>query len=69
MLPLFDEPPSFDRAALAARLRALAAENIFVGASSWKYEGWLAQIYAPERYLALGLEVLPQSAFESGMPG
>ncbi len=54
MLPLFDEPSPFDRAALGARLRALAAEDILIGASSWKYEGWLGQIYTPERYLARG---------------
>jgi uncharacterized protein YecE (DUF72 family) len=54
MLPLFDEPSSFDRAGLARRLRALASENIFIGASSWKYEGWLGQIYTPDRYLSRG---------------
>jgi len=54
MLPLFDEPSAFDRAALAFRLRDLAAENIFMGGSSWKYEGWLGQIYTPERYLTRG---------------
>jgi len=54
MLPLFDEPSTFDRASLASRLRALAAQNIFIGGSSWKYEGWLGQIYTPERYLTRG---------------
>jgi uncharacterized protein YecE (DUF72 family) len=52
--PLFEEPGAFDRAALAARLRALAARNIFIGGSSWKYEGWLGQVYTRERYLARG---------------
>jgi uncharacterized protein YecE (DUF72 family) len=52
--PLFEEPGGFDRAALAARLRALAAHNIFIGGSSWKYEGWLGQIYSRERYMARG---------------
>jgi uncharacterized protein YecE (DUF72 family) len=51
---LFDEPGGFDRDALAARLRALAAQNIYVGGSSWKYEGWLGQIYSRERYLSRG---------------
>lgn len=56
MLPLFDPAPEFriDRAALAAKLRALAGQNIFIGASSWKYEGWLDQIYTRSRYLARG---------------
>ncbi len=53
-LPLFDPPSSFDRAALAARLRGLAEENVWIGTSSWKYEGWLDQIYSRDRYLARG---------------
>jgi uncharacterized protein YecE (DUF72 family) len=53
-LPLFDPPENFDRAALAARLRALAEQNIWIGTSSWKYEGWLDQIYTRDRYLARG---------------
>jgi uncharacterized protein YecE (DUF72 family) len=52
--PLFDEPSGFDRDFLAARLADLAARNIFIGGSSWKYEGWLGQIYSRERYLARG---------------
>ncbi|MGD0501011.1 MAG: DUF72 domain-containing protein [Bryobacteraceae bacterium] len=52
--PLFQEPGAFDREALAARLRALAAENIFIGGSSWTYEGWLGQVYARERYRTRG---------------
>jgi uncharacterized protein YecE (DUF72 family) len=51
---LFDEPGSFDRDGLAGRLRALASQNIYIGGSSWKYEGWLGQIYTRERYLARG---------------
>lgn len=53
-LPLFDPPHSFDRGALAARLRALAAENIYIGTSSWKYEGWIDQIYHRDRYVVRG---------------
>src|ERR671934_2991729 len=52
MLPLF--PSTFDRPALAARLRELAANDIWIGTSSWKYEGWLDQIYSRERYLSRG---------------
>ena len=51
--PLFDEPGAFDREGLAARLR-LAEETIYVGGSSWKYEGWLGQVYSRERYLERG---------------
>jgi uncharacterized protein YecE (DUF72 family) len=50
---LFDER-RFDRDALAARLRALAAQGVYIGGSSWKYEGWLGQIYSRERYLSRG---------------
>lgn len=49
-LPLFDDPSSFDRARLQRKLTELAREGIFIGTSSWKYEGWLGQIYSPDRY-------------------
>lgn len=52
--PLFDEPGGFDRDFLACRLAELAQRNIFIGGSSWKYEGWLGQIYTRDRYLARG---------------
>jgi uncharacterized protein YecE (DUF72 family) len=51
---LFDPPPDFDRDRLANALRELAQRRIFIGGSSWKYEGWLGQVYSPERYLARG---------------
>jgi len=51
---LYDPPRGFDTEGLAAKLRHLAAENIFIGGSSWKYEGWLGQIYRRERYLSRG---------------
>ncbi|MGH9591440.1 MAG: DUF72 domain-containing protein, partial [Bryobacteraceae bacterium] len=53
-LPLFDPAPAFDRTALATRLRALAQKNIWIGTSSWKYQGWLGQIYTPDRYTIRG---------------
>ncbi len=59
---LFDEPGSFDRGGLADKLHALAAQNIYIGGSSWKYEGWLGQIYSRERYLTRGR--FSQKAFE-----
>lgn len=51
---LFTEPSRFDKSALARRLRALADERILIGTSSWKYEGWLGQIYDRERYITRG---------------
>jgi uncharacterized protein YecE (DUF72 family) len=53
-LPLFASSAPFDRRALAHKLRALAQDNIWIGTSSWKYEGWLDQIYSRERYLSRG---------------
>ena len=32
------------------QLAQLAAENIFIGTSSWKYAGWCGQIYKEQRY-------------------
>ncbi|MEJ0000949.1 MAG: hypothetical protein WDO13_18325 [Verrucomicrobiota bacterium] len=29
----------------------MAASGVYVGTSSWKYEGWLGQIYTPENYM------------------
>jgi len=29
-------------------------DKLFLGTSSWKYEGWLGQIYTPERYFTRG---------------
>lgn len=55
-LNLFDEiDPRFSfREDLAARLARLAQQGVFIGTSSWKYEGWLGTIYTPERYFARG---------------
>lgn len=53
-LSLFESPSSFDREELARRLRALAEQRIFIGTSSWKYDGWLGQIYTRDRYLSRG---------------
>ncbi len=53
-LPLFDPPSSFNRGALSTKLRTLTDSGIWVGTSSWKYEGWLDQIYTPDRYFTRG---------------
>ena len=46
--------PDFPRHDLAEKVAALAAAGIYVGTSSWKYEGWLGLIYTPERYRTRG---------------
>ncbi len=53
-LSLFDEPPPIDRTPLGDKLAALASQNVFLGTSSWKYEGWIGQIYTHDRYLSRG---------------
>ncbi|HLJ50917.1 MAG TPA: DUF72 domain-containing protein [Bryobacteraceae bacterium] len=53
-LPLFTEPPSFDTDRLRRRLSELAQHGVFIGTSSWKYEGWLGQVYTPDRYYSRG---------------
>ena len=45
---------NFPRLDLAEKVAALAAIDVYVGTSSWKYEGWLGLIYAPERYMTRG---------------
>lgn len=47
-----DEPPL--KSKLGPRLRRLAGEGVLIGTSSWKYEGWLGEIYTPERYITRG---------------
>jgi uncharacterized protein YecE (DUF72 family) len=63
MLPLFDEPGTFQRDRLAAKLKRLADQQIYIGTSSWKYEGWCGQIYSRERYVVRGR--FAQKRFES----
>lgn len=47
---LFEEPGRQSRDPLRCKLNELARERLYVGTSSWKYEGWLGQIYTLERY-------------------
>jgi uncharacterized protein YecE (DUF72 family) len=46
--------PAFQRELFAAQLRWLADREVYIGTSSWKYEGWLGRIYSPDRYLTRG---------------
>jgi uncharacterized protein YecE (DUF72 family) len=55
-LPLFetgDDLPE-QAARLRPRLRDLARQGIWLGTSSWKYEGWLGSVYQPDRYQTRG---------------
>jgi hypothetical protein len=40
----------FDREVLREKAMALARKGVFIGTSSWRYEGWLGQLYTPARY-------------------
>ena len=42
---------AFPRDRFRQQIAELAAHGIYVGTSSWKYEGWLGLIYSPEKYL------------------
>jgi len=54
-LRLFDEPgPEYERTPLGLKLASLAAAGVFIGTSSWKYPGWLGQIYNERNYLVRG---------------
>lgn len=44
----------FDRDKLKHTLAALASQGAFVGTSSWKYPGWLGQLYTRDRYVWRG---------------
>ena len=50
-LPLFpEEPASSFQEELRALVSRAAEKRVYFGTSSWKYEGWLGQIYSKERY-------------------
>jgi len=40
----------FDRDRTKQTAANLAKEGVFIGTSSWKYEGWFEQLYTPARY-------------------
>src|SRR6478609_9102047 len=63
LLPASDEASPPQAARLRPRLRALADQGVYFGTSSWKYEGWLGQIYSPERYATRGK--FSQAKFDS----
>jgi uncharacterized protein YecE (DUF72 family) len=64
MIPsLFGDDSELLKDRLRPKLEELAHSGIFVGTSSWKYAGWLGQIYSRERYLTRGR--LSQKRFEA----
>ena len=57
----------FDRDRMSARAGDLAAHGVYVGTSSWKYEGWMNQLYTPARYAYRGR--LARSRFDRSCLG
>jgi len=45
---------AFEREQIKKQAAELAAKGVFIGTSSWKYRGWLGQLYTPERYTYRG---------------
>lgn len=41
---------TFSREQLAEQAATLAAQGVFIGTSSWKYQGWCGMLYDPARY-------------------
>jgi uncharacterized protein YecE (DUF72 family) len=46
--------PAFDRAGVAAAVADLANRGVYIGTSSWKYPGWVGQLYDQSNYLTRG---------------
>src|SRR5438034_11430021 len=40
----------FDRTTIQRAAAILAEAGVYVGTSSWKYDGWFGQLYTPARY-------------------
>jgi uncharacterized protein YecE (DUF72 family) len=58
------EDPTPQAHRLASKLRALAEQGVYIGTSSWKYDGWLGSIYRQDRYLTRGK--FSKAKFEEG---
>jgi uncharacterized protein YecE (DUF72 family) len=53
-MEMFENSVPLQAARLAPRLRAMADRGVYIGTSSWKYDGWLGSIYRDERYRTRG---------------
>ena len=45
---------TFDRERMKNVASQLAAKDVFIGTSSWKYPGWRGQLYNEEKYTTRG---------------
>ncbi len=55
---------TFDREQIKLAVAELAAKGVYLGTSSWKYEGWMGQLYTPTRYEYRGK--VAKTRFERG---
>jgi len=55
---------AFNRETIKPQIDSLAAANVLIGTSSWKYEGWLGQLYSGEKYEYRGK--VAKTRFEAG---
>src|ERR1041384_1169076 len=53
-LDIATAPKSKWLANFRSRVESWADRGVYFGGSSWKYEGWLGQIYDPNRYMTRG---------------
>ncbi len=53
-MSLFEAKNGFDLRTLRAGVKELAEEGLYLGTSSWKYPGWLGQLYDRDRYETRG---------------
>src|SRR5438445_4093422 len=44
----------FNREKVRHSAAKLASKGVFIGTSSWKYQGWMGQLYTEDRYLHRG---------------
>ncbi|MFZ0826718.1 MAG: DUF72 domain-containing protein [Verrucomicrobiia bacterium] len=57
----------FNRDEIKGVIAELASQGVFIGTSSWKYEGWFGQLYTPARYEYRGK--VAKTRFERGCLG
>ena len=50
MADLFPDAQTSFKAKLQSAVQSLAANGIYIGASSWKYSGWTGLLYDEQRY-------------------
>ncbi len=55
---------SFNRETIKATVSSLAQSGVYIGTSSWKYIGWMGQLYTPGPYEFRGK--VAQKRFEKG---